>query len=33
MIRKFDRVLSVVTGLVGIAITVVGAVLARKDDD
>lgn len=33
MIRKIDRIVGVVTGLVGIAITVVGAVLARKDND
>ena len=33
MIRKVDRILGVVTGLVGIAITVVGAVLARKGND
>lgn len=33
MFQKYSRVLSVVTGLVGLAITVVGAVLARKEDD
>ena len=32
MMQKVDRILGVVTGLVGIAITVVGAVLARKED-
>ena len=33
MFQKYQRVLGVVTGLVGLAITVVGAVLARKDND
>ena len=32
MMQKVDRILGVVTGLVGIAITVVGAVLAREED-
>ena len=32
MWQKYNRVLGVVTGLVGLAISVVGAVLARKEE-
>jgi hypothetical protein len=32
MFQKYQRILGVVTGLVGLAISVVGAVLARKEE-
>ena len=32
MWQKYNRVLGVVTGLVGLGISIVGAVLARKED-